>query len=200
MSKANPIIIGLGDVGRRMALDDFLYAKGEGERLYELSRGIVTAIDEPAPRRLLLMQEVQRQLHKWGDQDPRAISLMAALGQCRLLIKSLESDRHPDLAIYKTPPPDSERADEIWSRWVPELVVEVVSPSSRHRDFHQKPEEYFEFGVREYWIVDPDAKTMTVLRREGGRWVESVVAPPETHRTLVLPGLEFSIAEVFEAT
>ena len=124
---------------------------------------------------------------------------MAVLGQCRLLITSLESDRHPDLAVYKTSPPDSERADEIWSRWVPEIVVEVVSPSSRHRDFHQKPEEYFEFGVQEYWIIDADAKTMTILRRAEGGWAESVARPSDIHRTPVLPGLELSIAQVFEA-
>lgn len=146
------------------------------------------------------MQEIHRQLYRWRDQNPGSVWLTAALGQCRLFIKSLESDRHPDLAVYKTPPPDSERADEIWSRWVPEIVIEVVSPSSRHRDFHQKPEEYFGFGVQEYGIIDPDAKTMTVLGRADGRWVESVVAPPEVHQTPILPGLEFSVAEIFEVS
>jgi len=192
-------IFGPGDVGRRVTLDEFVHAEGEGGRLYELSRGIVTMVDVPNPHHLKVLHLVRRQLNKYDDSNPGRIWTIAAGGECRLLIQSLESDRHPDLAIYKTPPPDSERAEEIWSRWVPEIVVEVVSPSSRHRDYHQKPEEYFEFGVQEYWIIDPDAKTMTVLRREGGRWVESVASPPQIHRTPVLPALEFSIAEVFES-
>jgi len=192
-------IIGPGDVGRRMTLDDFLQAEGEGGRLYELSRGIVTMVDVPSPRHFKIIDRIRAQFSRYRELRPGFIYGVAGGGECRMLIKSLESDRHPDLAVYKTPPPDAERADEIWSRWVPELVVEVVSPNSRHRDFHQKPEEYFEFGVQEYWIIDPDAKTMTVLRRSGGRWAESVARPPDIHRTPVLPGLEFSIAEVFEA-
>jgi hypothetical protein len=40
---------------------------------------------------------------------------------------------------------------------------------------------------------------MKVLRRSGGRWAERTVKPPELHKTRLLPGLEFSIAAVFEA-
>lgn len=197
MSKITTII-GPADMGRRMTLDEILHAEGEGGRLYELSRGIVTMVDVPSPRHAQIVDAITRMLGRYRDSHPRVIHTVIA-GSARLLIASLESDRHPDLAIYKTPPPDSERADEIWSRWVPEIVVEVVSPSSRHRDFQQKPEEYFEFGVQEYWIIDPDAKTMTVLSRADGQWVENVVKPPAIHRTPVLPALEFSVATIFEA-
>ncbi len=96
-------------------------------------------------------------------------------------------------------PPEGENDDEIWSQWVPEIVVEVVSPSSRHRDYQEKPEEYLRLGVSEYWIIDADEGLMKVLRRSRGRWVEYPVRPPAGYRTRLLPGFEFSIEAVFQA-
>ena len=182
-----------------MSLDEFLHTEGRGGRLYELSRGIVTMVDVPSPLHAQLLYAIRKQLMVHDLSHPGQIVLVASGGECRLLIKDLQSDRHPDLAVYKTPPPDSERADEIWSQWIPEIVIEIVSPSSRHRDFQQKPEEYLRFGVQEYWIVDVEAEAMTVLRRSGGRWAERTLKAPETHRTRLLPGLEFSVAAMFEA-
>jgi Uma2 family endonuclease len=124
--------------------------------------------------------------------------VIASGNECKLTILAIGSERHPDLAIYLTPPPDDEDAD-FWVRWVPEIVVEVVSPSSRTRDYHEKPEEYLRFGVKEYWIVDAELQTLTVLRRSRGRWAQTKVLPPEIHRTRLLPGLAFSIESVFKS-
>ncbi len=124
--------------------------------------------------------------------------MIAAGNECKLTIAALGSERHPDLAVYLTPPPEEED-DDFWMRWVPEIVVEVVSASSRKRDYEEKPEEYLRFGVKEYWIVDGDIRTLTVLRRSRARWIETKVSPPEIHRTRLLPGLAFSIEAVFKS-
>jgi Uma2 family endonuclease len=50
----------------------------------------------------------------------------------------------------------------------PDLVVEVVSPSTKDRDGGVKLERYGRFGVPEYWIVDPDAGTLHVWRLAAG--------------------------------
>lgn len=47
-----------------------------------------------------------------------------------------------------------------------DLVVEVISPESRGRDTLDKREEYETSGVREYWLVDPEHRVLTVFRRE----------------------------------
>ncbi len=75
----------------------------------------------------------------------------------------------------------------------------MVSPSSRHRDYVEKREEYLAFGVHEYWIFDADKQEMLVLRRSRGRWAERVVRPPDVYRTRLLPGFEFACGPVFEA-
>ena len=42
----------------------------------------------------------------------------------------------------------------------PDLIVEVLSPSSRKKDMHIKLSKYYDAGVREYWIVDPEKKML----------------------------------------
>ena len=89
--------------------------------------------------------------------------------------------------------------NEIWAVWIPEIVIEVVSPSSVHRDYEEKPEEYLQFGVREYWIVDGEKRQMLVLRRSGGKWAERTVRPPALYKTHLLPDFEFECEQVFAA-
>ncbi|MFO0891020.1 MAG: Uma2 family endonuclease [Isosphaeraceae bacterium] len=190
--------VGPADAGRVMSLDEFAGAEAEPGWLYELSRGVVTVVDVPNPRHLVIVNATRRQFLAYDLAHPGKLHAVASGGECKLLIAGLESERHPDLAIYKTPPPEGETDDEIWSQWVPEIVVEVVSPSSRRRDYEEKPEEYLRLGVQEYWIVDEHEGRMTVLRRSRGRWVEHPVRPPAIYKTRLLPGLEFSVAKILD--
>src|SRR6516164_1385348 len=73
--------------------------------------------------------------------------------ECKLLIPSWESERHPDIAVYLAPPPG--RKDRtMWRTWIPGIVIEVVSEGSRDRDYTEKRDEYWSLGVKEYWIVE----------------------------------------------
>jgi Uma2 family endonuclease len=52
-------------------------------------------------------------------------------------------------------------------RGAPALIIEVASPSTRRYDTHTKLPTYFEHGVLEVWIVDPETRTVTVHTRGG---------------------------------
>ena len=52
----------------------------------------------------------------------------------------------------------------------PDLVVEILSPSTELNDRGTKFQTYQKYGVREYWILDEAKQEMLVLRRSGGRW------------------------------
>jgi Uma2 family endonuclease len=192
------ITIGPADHGRSVDLDEFTEAERQDERVYELSRGIVTVVEIPKKRHMLQVASVRDQLQLYKSMNPGRIEVIASGNECKLTIPALGSERHPDLAIYLTPPPDEEDGD-FWLRWVPEIVIEVVSPSSRKRDYEEKPDEYLRIGVKEYWIVDADILALTVMRRSRARWAETKVAPPEIYRSRLLPGLAFSIESVFKA-
>jgi Uma2 family endonuclease len=67
------------------------------------------------------------------------------------------------------------------------LAVEIVSPDSVSRDYVQKRAIYEEAGVREYWIIDPDAKRATFLRLREGHF-KTVTPARHIFHSQVLPG------------
>ena len=81
----------------------------------------------------------------------------------------------------------------------PALVIEVASPSTGYRDRGVKRDIYAEHGVGEYWLVDPEARSINVLTLHGDEYRESgsyrvgdVLTSP------TLPGLELAVESVFE--
>ena len=57
---------------------------------------------------------------------------------------------------------DESKITEEYYDGAPELTVEILSPSTRRKDFLVKTLSYQRAGVREYWIVDPEQRTVTV--------------------------------------
>ena len=80
----------------------------------------------------------------------------------------------------------------------PDLVVEILSPSTSQRDLGMKRNLYAKYGVHEYWIVDPEGKSVEVLSwTEGGYRTEAVF--PHTRRlsSPLFPDLNLNLMEVF---
>lgn len=63
-------------------------------------------------------------------------------------------------------------------RCAPDLAVEVISKGRSRRDRVDKKELYEQFGVREYWIVDPEAQTLEVFAMENGAFKLHAKAEP----------------------
>lgn len=189
--------IGPLDQGRRMSLAEFDHAEVQEGYLYELGRGVIIVSDVPRPRHFAQVNAIRRQLAAYDLAHPGCIYGIAAGSECKLLLWDWESERHPDLSLYKTPP--TAEGDEVWAVWVPEIVIEVISPGSEQRDYEDKREEYLDFGVREYWIFDIDERVLTVFRRWGRRWVRRAIREHEVYRTRLLPGFELNCALVFAA-
>ena len=185
--------VGPSDDGRRMSLDEFEEAEGVEGHLYELGRGVIAVMQVPRTVHALRVQAVRNTFTIYQLAHPERVVLVAGGAECRIVAADLESERHPGVAIYMTPAP----SDNPWAQWVPDIVVEGVSPGSEHRDYQEKPEEYLRFGVREYWIVDAKRQETLVLTRSKGKWAEKVLRPGEVHRTSLLPGFEFDCRTVF---
>jgi len=62
------------------------------------------------------------------------------------------------------------RDDVLWSSEVPLIIVEVHSPSTRNEDLFAKTRDYLRAGVGQYWLVDRQLGTLTVLARADGAW------------------------------
>jgi Uma2 family endonuclease len=79
----------------------------------------------------------------------------------------------------------------------PDLLIELISPSSVRRDRYDKKDLYARFGVEEYWIGDPANKSLEILRLYDGHYELHCAAEGQGKLTsLVLAGLEFDLAEI----
>ncbi len=100
----------------------------------------------------------------------------------------------PDLLAIRP-----ERASIITLRWIegpPDLVVEVLSPSTGRRDRGLKAARYATFGVREYWLIDTDARTIEQFELEGDRYVLRQTATA-TLRSLAFPDVALDLAQLW---
>lgn len=81
----------------------------------------------------------------------------------------------------------------------PDLVVEILSPKTADLDTGVKRELYTRCGVRELWIIDPDALRVSVFRlQENAESPERVYQSHDIIKTPLLPGLQVSLARVFQ--
>jgi len=80
----------------------------------------------------------------------------------------------------------------------PDLVIEILSPSTESRDRIAKAKRYATFGVREMWLVDPTANTIEVLvNSEEGFRREALYEEADTVNSVCLPELEFAPGSLF---
>jgi Uma2 family endonuclease len=97
------------------------------------------------------------------------------------------SEVEPDLMV-RALHPNRKRNDKDWDTApIPILVVEILSAYTRRRDFNDKKKLYLDAGVAEYWIVDPEAREITVIQsvsqhteRERLIWAPRTAASPLT--------------------
>ncbi len=80
----------------------------------------------------------------------------------------------------------------------PDLVVEILSPSTAGRDRTLKRALYAKHGVKEYWLVDPDARTVTVLRLGGNAFeVVAIYGEGQTMTSPTLTGFAVDLNAIF---
>ena len=79
----------------------------------------------------------------------------------------------------------------------PDLVVEILSPSTARFDRFVKLREYLRAGVREYWIVDPVDKLLYAHRLKDGVYNIEVFGDQDTVPAHTLPGCNIDLTRVF---
>ena len=196
LTRKRKITIGPADSGRRMSLADFDRAIAEPGYLYELGNGVIEVSEIPSIGHGMTVDALRGMIEAYRAKRPEVITYVGGGSEAKSLIESSQSERHPDLSIYCQLIPD---VAQPWNLWVPEVVVEVVSESSRQRDYASKPDEYFEFGVKEYWIIDPAKNVVTIHHRIAGRFPKKAYKASQRYKTHVLPDFVLDIGKLLAA-
>ena len=80
----------------------------------------------------------------------------------------------------------------------PDLIVEIISPSSEYRDRVIKRKLYSKYGVKEYWLVDLEKKEIEVMGlKESGLETVKIYKRTDILESLVLKGIKIKLDEIF---
>jgi len=181
-----------------MSLKAFEFAETEEGRLYELARGYIVVSEVPGFSHMRCVGVLRRHLDHYQVENPDLVYEICGTMECKLLIPEWESERHPDIAVYFTPP-RNRKGRTLWRTWIPDLIVEVVSEGSRDRDYTEKRDEYWTLGVKEYWIVDAKLERVLILKRGRSQWTEKTLGPADACETKLLPKFRLACQAIFEA-
>ena len=100
----------------------------------------------------------------------------------------------PDLIIVC----DHSKLDDACCKGVPDMVVEILSPSTSRYDKITKWSTYLKAGIREYWIIDPVTQSLAVHILKDGNYITYPYTSNEKAPVHVLEGCTIDLTEVFE--
>ena len=102
----------------------------------------------------------------------------------------------PDLSVICDPG----KLDDMGCKGAPDLIIEILSPSTQRHDRLTKYNLYQRAGVREYWIVDPAARSIQSFVLEDGHYTAAGFGSPgDVLKVNVLEGCFIELSKVFPA-
>jgi Uma2 family endonuclease len=172
--------------------EEYLWVTESTNRLVEFTDGELELLPMPTDRHQSILQFLFLAFHAYLVPEGGKV-LFAAL---RMRVRPRKF-REPDLLLVKDAK-DPRRQNRFWTG--ADLTLEVVSDTKPERDLIDKRQDYAEGNVPEYWIVNPLDETITVLKLEGGAYIEhGVFARGGTATSATLAGFSVNVAAVFDA-
>jgi Uma2 family endonuclease len=174
---------------------DYCKLPDDGRR-YEVIRGFLYVSPTPSVIHQRALGRLFLKLHRFV--------LAAGLGEVLfapvdvLLPREIAAPVQPDLMFFRTG--NQPGVEAMNFQGVPDLVVEILSPSTRRLDRSIKLAAYRDAGVPEFWLADPRSSMLSIFGfgEDGTSYVElSRGEVGEAIESRVLPGLRIEVSEIF---
>jgi Uma2 family endonuclease len=179
-------------ISTKFTHSDLLAIPYDGKRR-EIVDGEMLVSPSPKFWHQLVSGRIAAALFRYLAEHPIGLLLLAPLDVIFGEVDVLE----PDLMLVLN---EHRSILQDWVRGAPDLVVEVLSPTTAANDRGPKLKAYARFGVPECWIADPDAKTIEVYRLGRQTYkMAQVFGEYEALTSILLPGFTLSVAEVFQS-
>ena len=176
----------------RWTAEQYLLLTDQTNRLVEFSDGVIEVLPMPTDTHQRILGYLYRHL----------FALMEVLGgivrfaPLRVQVRSGKY-REPDLLLLLDAN-DPRRQDAFWLG--ADLVIEIVSPDKPKRDTEEKPRDYAEAQIPEYWIVNPLDDTITVLTLQGDTYAtHGVFRRGDAASSRLLTDFTVDVAATFDA-
>ncbi|MCL2190424.1 MAG: Uma2 family endonuclease [Treponema sp.] len=170
------------------------YLGWEGQERYELIDGEAFMMSSPSVAHQALLMGLSSAFDVW--LQGKSCRVFAAPLDVRLFPKEDKSDRtvvQPDLLVVC----DKSKLDKGSVNGPPDLIIEIVSPSNTYSELFRKFNYYLKAKVREYWVVDPELKSVSVHIYEDGRYIITAYNDNDRIPVTVLDGLEISLESLW---
>jgi Uma2 family endonuclease len=174
--------------------EDYLRLPDDGKR-YEIIEGVLYVSSAPNYDHQFTVSKLLMQIGSFVERKELGVVLTALF---EVHLPKIAQPVQPDvLFIAKERQPQS--GDKFF-KGAPDLVIEVISPSSVRTDRHIKLSAYERAGVREYWVVDPRSsfiEVYTLLSETQEFSLHGQFGPGEMLQSVVLPELVLAVDSLF---
>ena len=165
------------------------YLQWDEDVRYEIIDGIAVALAAP----LLNHQRILRELSYFLTSFLKGKSCELFVAPSTVKLKD-DIVLEPDLFVVC----DLKKLDGRACNGAPDLVVEIISPSTASYDCIDKYQKYLQAKVREYWIFHPNSKVVNAFVLDGDKYIGSVFGENDILPSAVLEGFVVDLADVFK--
>ena len=177
---------------RLLTADDLLRLYGEGVR-GELIRGVLCETMPTGHEHGKIVTKLVIRLGNFVEH--RELGTLVASDSGVWLEREPDTVREPDVAFTSAEKIPMDARITGYADVVPDLVVEVASPSDSRREVHDKALMWLSHGVRLVWVVHPETRTVDVYRPDGDA---ATLSETDALEGLdVLPGFTCAVSAVF---
>jgi len=179
------------DYNKRYTYADYL--TWDDDTRWELIDGVPYMMSAPNRQHQGILGNLHGQF--WSFLRGKPCKVYLAPFDVRLNANTLDNTVvQPDLVIIC----NHSVLDKAGCKGVPDMVVEVLSPSTSRYDRTLKFNTYLESGIREYWVLDPETKTLAVHLLKDNEYVTHAYSDEDTVPVHVLDGCDINLSEIFE--
>ncbi|MDW0118753.1 Uma2 family endonuclease [Sporosarcina thermotolerans] len=164
-----------------------------------LNGEIISMSPSPTPKHQDIVGELTAEF-KMFLRGKKCMAFLAPMDVCLFADKNTKADAildwvQPDLLIVCDPHKIGDK--NIYG--APDLIVEVLSPSTARNDRLIKYNSYEKAGVKEYWIVDPYNMTVEIYSLQGASFVQAgILAKDDLLTAGIFPELEIDLKNIFK--
>ena len=170
------------------------YASWEDENRYELIDGVVHLMSAPTADHQRVLGRLFRKFADYLD-DKTCEVFVAPFDVC---LSGNGVDDYtvvqPDILVIC----DESKIDNRFCNGAPDLVVEILSPSTSRMDRIKKQSKYLQAGVREYWIADPVDKNIVVNILENDKYVIHAYGDTDKISVHILDDCTIALPDIFK--
>lgn len=179
-------------LAREQKLRQKFYADITPEHKWEFIQGEVIMHSPALNRHLMATKHVLGPLDAFARVNKLGVVYVEKAMTC-----FPRNDYEPDVMFFGTSKLGLIDADTLKFP-IPDLIVEVLSPSTEHRDRGIKFQDYALHGVGEYWIIDTVAETVELYQLDGNTYPPVPKLAEGILSSDVVPGFELPVRAIFD--